>query len=161
LKQIVSALAYSASFANTFLQFLLENHRNQLVEFLYRLLGDHAAAEELAQEAFLRALQSPANCSTPARFIIALFRSAIRLAAQRTSSNSNGTPQGWSRDVAVRRALGALPAPARCAVLLHKYGGFDCPQIAQILDCSDSTAKSLLARGYDTLRAQLAEPVVC
>jgi RNA polymerase sigma-70 factor (ECF subfamily) len=56
----------------------------------------------------------------------------------------------------VRRAVAALPAKQRAAVLMHKYQEMDYTQIATALHCSESAVKSLLFRAYETLRARLA-----
>jgi RNA polymerase sigma-70 factor (ECF subfamily) len=56
----------------------------------------------------------------------------------------------------VRRAIGALPAKQRAAVLMHKYEEMEYSQIAKVLSCSESAVKSLLFRAYETLRARLA-----
>jgi RNA polymerase sigma-70 factor (ECF subfamily) len=56
----------------------------------------------------------------------------------------------------VRRAVAALPAKQRAAVLMHKYQEMEYSQIAKVLNCSESAVKSLLFRAYDTLRGRLA-----
>ena len=61
-----------------------------------------------------------------------------------------------SRSEMILRAIDALPAKQRAAVLLHKYQELDYDEIARILECSDSALKSLLFRAYETLRIALA-----
>jgi RNA polymerase sigma-70 factor (ECF subfamily) len=56
----------------------------------------------------------------------------------------------------VRRAVAALPAKQRAAVLMHKYEEMEYSQIAKVLECSESAVKSLLFRAYESLRARLA-----
>jgi RNA polymerase sigma-70 factor (ECF subfamily) len=56
----------------------------------------------------------------------------------------------------VRRAVAALPAKQRAAVLMHKYEEMEYSHIASSLGCSESAVKSLLFRAYETLRARLA-----
>lgn len=60
------------------------------------------------------------------------------------------------RAALVRRAILALPAKQRAAVLMHKYHEMDYDQIADVLDCSESALKSLLFRAYEALRIELA-----
>lgn len=60
------------------------------------------------------------------------------------------------RAARIRRAILALPAKQRAAVLLHKYQELDYDEIARILGCSESALKSLLFRAYETLRVALA-----
>lgn len=59
------------------------------------------------------------------------------------------------RAAVIRRAILALPAKQRAAVLMHKYHEMDYDQIADALDCSESALKSLLFRAYEALRAEL------
>jgi RNA polymerase sigma-70 factor, ECF subfamily len=61
-----------------------------------------------------------------------------------------------SRSEMILRAIDALPAKQRAAVLLHKYQELDYDEIARILECSESALKSLLFRAYETLRIALA-----
>ena len=60
------------------------------------------------------------------------------------------------RAAVIKRAILALPEKQRAAVLLHKYHDLDYDEIARILDCSESSLKSLLFRAYETLRVELA-----
>src|SRR4051812_7463082 len=59
---------------------LLERHRPALVRLLAGMLGDRAGAEDLAQEAFLKAFRSLKQLRDPALFYPWLRRLAVRLA---------------------------------------------------------------------------------
>src|ERR1019366_1478461 len=59
---------------------LLEKHRSSVVHFLYRMVQNHAVAEELAQEAFLRVYRSRSSYEPTAKFTTWLFRIASHLA---------------------------------------------------------------------------------
>src|SRR5690242_12090716 len=161
---------------------LLEKHRSAVIHFLYRMVQSHAIAEELAQEVFLRVYRSRASYEPTAKFTTWLFRIATHLALNwlRDGKNEKGqdrlddysAPSG--RDVPdrrptvehnlvreakleeVRRAVAALPAKQRAAVLMHKYAEMEYSQIAAVLNCSESAVKSLLFRAYESLRARLA-----
>jgi RNA polymerase sigma-70 factor (ECF subfamily) len=63
-----------------------------------------------------------------------------------------------ARNVRIREAIAALPDRQRAAVLLQKYDGMDYAQIAQVMDCTVPTIKSLLHRAHSTLRRRLSEP---
>ena len=168
----------AASFA-----LLLERHRGPVIHFLYRMVQNQAVAEELAQDVFLRVYRARANYEATARFTTWLFRIALHLAlnslrdgrAERSQSSLDETTPdaaGWQapdrrptieqqligevRFEEVRRAIAALPAKQRAAVLMHKYHELDYAQIARVLSCSESAVKSLLFRAYETLRARLA-----
>ena len=162
---------------------LLEKHRSSVVHFLYRMIQNHAVAEELAQEVFLRVYRSRSTYEPTAKFTTWLFRIATHLALnslrdgknersqERLDDDSNGMPARQVSDrrpsieqsmvfqaklEEIRRAISALPQKQRAAVLMHKYEELEYSQIANVLGCSESAVKSLLFRAYETLRARLA-----
>jgi len=162
---------------------LLDKHRSSVVHFLFRMVQNHAVAEELAQEVFLRVYRSRNTYEPTAKFTTWLFRIATHLALnslrdgknerlqERLDDDSNDMPVRQVRDSRpsveqsmvyqvrldeVRQAISALPEKQRAAVLMHKYEEMEYSQIARVLSCSESAVKSLLFRAYETLRARLA-----
>ncbi len=162
---------------------LLERHRSPVIHFLYRMVLNHAIAEELAQEVFLRVYRSRATYEPTAKFTTWLFRIATHLALnwirdkknEKNQEQLDADPkegiglqvadvrptveQTMVRDVRmreVRNAIETLPSKQRAAVLMHKYQEMEYSQIAKILRCSESAVKSLLFRAYETLRLRLA-----
>ena len=61
-------------------ELLLKKYRMPLVNFLYRMVKDQAAAEDLAQEVFLRVYRARKEYSPSAKFTTWLFRIATNLA---------------------------------------------------------------------------------
>jgi RNA polymerase sigma-70 factor (ECF subfamily) len=59
---------------------LLEKHRSSVVHFLFRMVQNHAVAEELAQEVFLRVYRSRSTYEPTAKFTTWLFRIATHMA---------------------------------------------------------------------------------
>ena len=168
----------SASFA-----LLLERHRSPVIHYVYRMVQNHAVAEELAQEVFLRVYRSRGSYEPTAKFTTWLFRIATHLAlnwlrdcrSEKGQESLDDVPlEGVSRQVAdrqptveqslvrevrlreVREAIEMLPLKQRAAVLMHKYEEMEYVQIAGVLGCSESAVKSLLFRAYETLRARLS-----
>ena len=162
---------------------LLEKHRQSVIHFLYRMVQNHAVAEELAQEVFLRVYRSRSSYEPTAKFTTWLFRIATHLALNslrdgkneksqdRLDENADDLPVRQVSDrrptveatmvyearlEEVRKAIGMLPDKQRAAVLMHKYEEMEYSQIAKALNCSESAVKSLLFRAYETLRARLA-----
>jgi RNA polymerase sigma-70 factor (ECF subfamily) len=162
---------------------LLGRHRSPLVHYLYRMVQNHGAAEDLAQEVFLRVYRSRETYEATAKFRTWLFRIATRTALNwlRTGGRDRAhdsidasSPDGAVRDVPdqrpsieqdlvddcrvreIRGAIAALPEKQRAAVLMHKYEAMEYAQIAQVLGCSEAAVKSLLFRAYESLRARLA-----
>jgi RNA polymerase sigma-70 factor (ECF subfamily) len=162
---------------------LLDKHRSSVVHFLYRMIQNHAVAEELAQEVFLRVYRSRSTYEPTAKFTTWLFRIATHLALNSLRDGKNERSQERldddsgempARQVSdrrpsveqsmvyearleeIRRAIALLPEKQRAAVLMHKYEEMEYSQIAKVLSCSESAVKSLLFRAYETLRARLA-----
>jgi RNA polymerase sigma-70 factor, ECF subfamily len=162
---------------------LLDKHRSSVVHFLYRMIQNHAVAEELAQDVFLRVYRSRSTYEATAKFTTWLFRIATHLAlnslrdgknerfqehldddthelpVRQVSDTRPSVEQSMVYEVKleeVRRAVAALPEKQRAAVLMHKYEEMEYSQIATVLSCSESAVKSLLFRAYETLRARLA-----
>jgi len=162
---------------------LLEKHRTSVVHFLYRMVQNHAIAEELAQDVFLRVYRSRSTYEPTAKFTTWLFRIATHVALnslrdgrnerqqERLDDDSSDLPVHQVSDRKpsveqamvyearldeVRQAVAALPGKQRAAVLMHKYEEMEYTQIARVLSCSESAVKSLLFRAYEALRARLA-----
>ncbi len=162
---------------------LLEKHRSAVIHFLYRMVQNHAIAEELAQEVFLRVYRSRGTYEPTAKFTTWLFRIATHLALNWLRDGKNERSQEHLDDTSddmpvrqvsdrgpsveqtmvyqvkiheIRRAIATLPEKQRAAVLMHKYEEMEYSQIAKVLSCSESAVKSLLFRAYETLRMRLA-----
>jgi RNA polymerase sigma-70 factor (ECF subfamily) len=162
---------------------LLNQHRRPVVHFLFRMVQNQAVSEELAQEVFLRVYRSRASYEPTAKFTTWLFRIATHVGLNwiRDGKNERGHQsleeeviEGVGRQVPdrrptvehrmltearldeVRRAIDALPAKQRAAVVMHKYHELGYDQISKALGISESALKSVLFRAYETLRARLA-----
>src|SRR5437764_4703778 len=68
---------------------LLDKHRTSVIHFLYRMVQNHAVAEELAQEVFLRVYRSRATYEPTAKFTTWLFRIATHLALNALRDGKN------------------------------------------------------------------------
>jgi RNA polymerase sigma-70 factor, ECF subfamily len=167
--------------------YLVQKYRRPMVGFLYRLCRNPAAAEELAQEVFLRVYRSRSSYEASAKFSTWIYRIATNLAANHARDTRHERPQvtvrldepdqetGSTPDLAddsltveeqlvqrerlaaIRSKVNALPERQRMAVIMHKYQQMDYRQIAEVLKLSESATKSLLFRAYETLREQLKE----
>jgi len=160
---------------------LLERYRAPVIHFIYRMVQSQHIAEELAQDVFLRVYRARKGYEPNAKFTTWLFRIATHIAlnAIRDGRGERATESlddqeakaselpdrrrtieqvmvEYARLAEVRRAVQALPAKQRAAVLMHKYHELDYAQIARALGCSESAVKSLLFRAYETLRRKLA-----
>jgi RNA polymerase sigma-70 factor, ECF subfamily len=167
--------------------YLVEKYRRPMVSFMYRMCHNPAAAEELAQDVFLRVYRSRSGYEASAKFSTWLYRIATNLAVNHARDTRHERPEktvrldepdqetGTTPDLAdgsltveeqmlrgerlaaIRSKVEALPERQRLAVIMHKYQQMDYRQIAEVLKLSESGTKSLLFRAYETLREQLKE----
>ena len=167
--------------------YLVQKYRRPLVSFMYRMARNTAAAEDLAQEVFLRVYRSRQTYEASAKFTTWLYRIATNLAVNHARDTRHERPEvtvsldepdeetGTTLDVAdgavtaeeslvrrertlaIRAKVEALPERQKLAVIMHKYQQMDYKQIAEVLKLSESATKSLLFRAYETLREQLKE----
>jgi RNA polymerase sigma-70 factor (ECF subfamily) len=72
---------------------LLDKHRSSVVHFLFRMVQNHAVAEELAQEVFLRVYRNRATYEPTAKFTTWLFRIATHLALNSLRDNRHDRSQ--------------------------------------------------------------------
>lgn len=144
-----------------------------LVNLAYRFCHDRGRAEDMAQEAFLRAYRALAQWRKDAVFSTWLFalatnlyRSELRRIPVWTMSLDNvaepvdarasdGGLEDRDRDSAVRRAVGALPAKYREAVILFYFHEMDVTAAARSLSVPEGTLKARLFRGREILRSKL------
>ncbi|MGA7512684.1 MAG: sigma-70 family RNA polymerase sigma factor, partial [Candidatus Sulfotelmatobacter sp.] len=167
--------------------YLVQKYRRPLVSFMYRMARNSAAAEDLAQEVFLRVYRSRQTYEASAKFTTWLYRIATNLAVNHARDTRHERPEvtasldepdeetGTTLDIAdgtitaeeallrrermlaIRSRVEALPERQKLAVIMHKYQQMDYKQIAEVLKLSESATKSLLFRAYETLREQLKE----
>ncbi len=143
---------------------LVGRHYASLLGYLARVLGDRAAAEDLAQETFYRILRRSATYRQdrpfkPWLYAIAtnLVRDSFRLADNRHVSDQELDEQMAENSVdveaavdhrdeaaRVRRAIGQLSLGFRSVVILRYYVGLTLPDIAAALDLPLGTVKSRL-----------------
>jgi RNA polymerase sigma factor (sigma-70 family) len=134
-----------------------------------RLCGRPDLAEDVVQEAFLKAMEKLTSYRGDAPFGAWLKRlvanSAIdRLRLERRWVDPEfagvAEPQQSAGSEAQVEALGLLArmsAPARAALVLHELEGYSHPELAALFGRSESYSKSLLSRSIARLRS-LLEP---
>jgi RNA polymerase sigma-70 factor, ECF subfamily len=167
--------------------YLVQKYRRPIISFMYRMAHNTAAAEDLAQEVFLRVYRSRSSYEPSAKFTTWLYRIATNLGVNHARDTRHERPEntmnldepdsetGQTPDLAdktpsveeeilrrerltaIKQKVEALPERQKMAVLMHKYQQMDYRQIAEVLKLSESATKSLLFRAYETLREQLKE----
>ena len=150
---------------------LYEAHVGRVHAVCLRLTGDPAFAEELTQDAFVRAWQHLASFRGASSFGTWLHRLTVnlvltslrgRLRRERRLplwADPPDTPDPVRRDVAqavdLERAIAALPPGCRTVFVLHDVEGWPHHEIAAQLNLAVGTCKAHLFRARRLLRAQL------
>ena len=154
---------------------IVRRWQGPLINLAYRFCHDRGRAEEMAQEAFLRAYRALGQWRKDAVFSTWLFalatnlyRSELRRIPARTvplddiaepadARASDGGLEDRDRDMAVRRAVGALPAKYREALVLFYFHDMDVATAARSLGLPEGTVKARLFRGREILRGKLPQ----
>ncbi|HET7409140.1 MAG TPA: RNA polymerase sigma factor [Paracoccaceae bacterium] len=140
----------------------------------WRILGDRAEAEDVAQDAMLRLWRQAADWRAgEARVSTWLYRVVHnlcidRIRRRRPSVSVEDAPEPVDPEPsvltriarsetgrAVAAAITALPGRQRQAIVLRHFEGWSNPQIGEALDCSVEAVESLLARARRALAAKL------
>ncbi len=158
---------------------LVERYEGPLFRYLLRMLGRSSEAEDLAQEAFLRAYLSLASYNSQYRFSTWLFRIATNLALNRLKAERRVVSlealrdgaQGMPLEIAdsrhecrpeqqaeqaelarlVQECLGELPPAYRCVVVLRHIADLSYEEIADSTGLPVNTVRSRLHRGRERL----------
>lgn len=152
---------------------LVDRHQGAVRAFLRRLLGDHADADDLAQETFIAAWSSIGAFRGGSSLRTWLCGIAWRKArsAQRSWFRARTRDRAWGEQraseapiaaasedaMAVKQALGGLPLEQRAAVALCLAGDFSHSDAAEVLNMPLGTVKSHVTRGKAKLLQTLGE----
>lgn len=157
---------------------LVRRWQGPLVNLAYRFCRDRGRAEEMAQEAFLRAYRSLDRWRREAAFSTWLFALATNLycselrriparmvalddvAEPRDPRAIDGGLEQEDQDRVVRRAVHALPAKYREAVTLFYFHDMDIAAASRSLSLPEGTIKARLSRGRAILRTKLSQQLV-
>ena len=174
----VDAMRSLAGGEDAALNGIIDRWGARVTALLYRMTGNAATANELAQETFVRLYQTrgrfrPAASVRP--FSTWLFGIAANLArthlrwrsrhpefpmdeAPETGSGDNPSSDAELREraEAVRRAVAALPHDLREALVLSEYEGLSQAEIASVAGCSAKAVERRLSRARELLRKDLS-----
>ncbi|QXC62970.1 RNA polymerase sigma factor [Aquihabitans sp. G128] len=142
----------------------------RLVTLLAAVTGHRGVAEELAQEALIRAHQRWRRVSRydlPAAWLrrVALNLASNHRARQRTEDRTlrrlggeRPAPERTTDDDGFWALVRQLPERQAAAVALYYLEDRPVAQVAAILDCAEGTAKAHLHKGRATLARLLDHP---
>ncbi len=160
---------------------LFDRHRQLVYRFAYQMVHRRDDAEDMVQEAFVRAYQNLGKYRDEAKFTTWLLRIVTNLCTdQARMRNRRDTLEQqeaagaleWMtniqspdpvqeleddrRKIALRKALNALPAHHRSVIILRDLEERDYDEISQILGCSVGGAKLRVLRARRALRDRIA-----
>ncbi|MEM7583297.1 MAG: sigma-70 family RNA polymerase sigma factor [Acidobacteriota bacterium] len=159
---------------------LIDQHEDQLVNYLTRLTGCRDRAEDLAQETFIRFYRKFHQYREEGTLVAYLFRIATNLVRSEERrkhrwrrlqpvfsttrlGSSEPQPSDSPQSAAlaseeyrqVTRALASLDLIYRAPLVLREIEGLSYQEIARALDCSEGTIKSRIHRGRQLLKQKL------
>lgn len=160
---------------------LFERHRALVYRFAYQMTSRRDDAEDIVQEAFVRAYQNLHRYRDEAKFTTWLLRivtnlctDQARMSQRRTAleqqeamgaldwmtiGDSDDPVQNLEEDRrrnALKKALNALPAHHRSVIVLRDIEEREYPEIASILGCTIGGAKLRVLRARRALRDRIA-----
>ena len=153
---------------------LYRRHNGRVHGVILRLVGGHAGrAEDLTQEAFVRAWQALPSYRFESAFSTWLHRLAVNTALMELRSRRSrpqasddedaldniGTPDSAGHVTALtvdlERAVATLPPRARAVLVLHDVEGWKHEEIAAELGMAVGSSKAQLHRARGLLRTRL------
>ena len=134
---------------------MVRDYQDRLYSFAHRLTGNPEDAEEIAQDAFVRAYRAlktyPAERVRALQLKAWLYRITLNLARNRFRGK-----QGRRRaDIAT--LVGGLPERYRSALILRYMEGLRLEEVASVLKQPLGTVKSNVHRAVNALREALIE----
>jgi RNA polymerase sigma-70 factor (ECF subfamily) len=157
---------------------ILRQREAQVLRTAYRILGNWADAEDVAQETFLRLHRHGLSFASDAAFGAWLYRVTVNLCLDGAraraarpaaaelpdlASSAPSAEQAVLRDEQKQRlmdALACLPPKQRAAVVLREIEGLSTAEVADALGSSPVTVRTQIAGAMSRLRAILSREEV-
>lgn len=161
---------------------LVFRYKEHIVNIAFGIVGNPHDAEEIAQEAFLKAYLSIHKLTTQAAFYRWLVRITINLSIDKKNANVRQTTQSLEEmDVVfdtpqyrpeaiveqkenqrlILNGLEQLTIEQRTVIVLREFQGFSYDEIAEILDIPLGTVKSRINTARLHLRELLSKERSC
>lgn len=162
---------------------LVLRYQHKVLKLVMRYVRNHAEAEDVAQEAFLKAYRALASFRGDSAFYTWLYRIAINtaknalVAAKRRPMDydldlqdpdqyeragrlkDDATPENLLLTEEIRQtvddAIAALPDDLRRAIVLREFDGLSYEEIAASMDCPVGTVRSRIFRAREAIDRRL------
>lgn len=155
-------------------EILFERYHAPILNYLHRMVGDRALAEDLTQDAFVKAYRALPTTRPDLAFKAWLYRIATNTAISHLrrrkivrwvpflAGQDHSTGESIERSVGrkhdVEKALAQLPAHYATVLLLRHYQGLSLAETAQALDITENAAKLRLFRARKAFAAVYGGP---
>ena len=166
---------------------LVRKYQHKLVKLVMRYVRNPAEAEDIAQEAFIKAYRALPQFRGDSAFYTWLYRIAINTAKNAVVSRDRSpieynidrndateesydmqgrmkdseTPEGLVLTDEIRRTVNAaiegLPEDLRTAIVLRELDGLSYEEIAAAMDCPVGTVRSRIFRAREAIDRRLRE----
>lgn len=166
---------------------LVRKYQHKLVKLVMRYVRNPAEAEDIAQEAFIKAYRAMPQFRGDSAFYTWLYRIAINTAKNAVVSRDRSpieynidrndateesydmqgrmkdseTPEGLVLTDEIRRtvnaAIEALPEDLKTAIVLRELDGLSYEEIAAAMDCPVGTVRSRIFRAREAIDRRLRE----
>jgi RNA polymerase sigma-70 factor (ECF subfamily) len=163
---------------------LVSKYQRKLLRLISRLVRDPAEAEDVAQEAFIKAYRALPSFRGESAFYTWLYRIGVNTAKNWLVANGRRAPTSTEltnedaenfgesellQDVetperllmtkqigdTVNAAMAALPDELRTAITLREIDGLSYEDIAQVMDCPIGTVRSRIFRARESIAVKL------
>lgn len=162
---------------------LVQKYQHKILHLIGRYVHDQASAQDVAQEAFIKAYRGLRNFRGDSAFYTWLYRIAINTAKNYLVTESRRTPtyevnaedaehldgESGLKEYAtperellseeiksqIFKAMEALPEDLRSAIVLRELEGMSYEEIAQVMECPIGTVRSRIFRAREAIDRQL------
>jgi len=154
---------------------LVERYMKQAYVVAIGVVVDHADAQDIVQDAFVKIYHALSTFRGDAEFSTWMYRIVTNMSLNRVKQQRRQAERQVSRNVLetmlagevvdpaesidvkthVERALHELPTLQRAVVILRHLDGLSTRQVSTILKCSEGTVKTHLHRGLKRMKSLL------
>ena len=165
-------------------ELLVSKYQRKLYRLVSRLVHDHAEAEDVVQEAFIKAYRALANFRGDSAFYTWLYRIGINTAKNYLVTQGRRAPTSTDADVSeaesfhdadglrdintpeslmaskqiaatVNAVMMSLPEELRNAITLREIEGLSYDEIAEVMLCPIGTVRSRIFRAREAIAEEL------